>query len=80
MSEASLLSIHRQQHQHETASLGTEMVKGMNPKKKHEVEYLASLVNKVMEDSQCNIVVDIGSGLVSVLVLSCVDDWKYALD
>lgn len=44
-----------------------ELTKGMSPKKLHEVERMASLVQEVVVRSGCNIVVDVGSGLVYLI-------------
>lgn len=37
---------------------------GVSPKKKHEIVYLASEVQRVCEENECDVVVDFGSGLV----------------
>ena len=40
--------------------------KGMTNKKLHEVCHMTSLIDHVTKRSKCNVVVDVGSGLVSV--------------
>ncbi|XP_070178717.1 uncharacterized protein [Littorina saxatilis] len=40
-----------------------DLSKGMSPKKLHEVEWMASLVNQMAVEAECNVVVDVGSGL-----------------
>ncbi|KAK7466607.1 hypothetical protein BaRGS_00033406 [Batillaria attramentaria] len=43
--------------------VGKELAKGMSPKKLHEVQWMASLVHQVAAQADCDVVVDIGSGL-----------------
>ncbi|XP_035828544.1 methyltransferase-like protein 25 isoform X2 [Aplysia californica] len=64
LSKANSLSLDRAQNV-DCAGTGLDatMSRGMNPKKKHEVEWMASLVDKVVTDAKCHLVVDIGSGL-----------------
>ena len=70
LSEASTLSLARTQDVTVASSATTPVIsldqhlaKGMNPKKRHEVERMASLVDRVATEAGCDLVVDIGSGL-----------------
>ena len=42
--------------------------KGMSEKKVHEVCHMTSLIAHVIKRSECNVVVDVGSGLVSCIL------------
>ena len=42
--------------------------KGMSEKKVHEVCHMTSLIDHVIKRSECNVVVDVGSGLVSCIL------------
>ena len=45
--------------------IGQDLRRGMSPKKLHEVKNMAAMVNKLCGESETDIVVDVGSGLVS---------------
>ncbi|CAG5130237.1 unnamed protein product [Candidula unifasciata] len=62
--EASHLSVDRTQTQAiAPAAVDANMARGMIPKKFHEVSWMASLVNDIVCKTDCNLVVDVGSGL-----------------
>ena len=66
--EASDLSVPRSQDETLTSAplpIEQSLAKGMNPKKRHEVEQMASLVDRVARNAQCDFLMDLGSGLVS---------------
>ncbi|RUS81898.1 hypothetical protein EGW08_010325, partial [Elysia chlorotica] len=63
LSLTSRLSLQRDQVDIQPTPVDTNMARGMNPKKLHEVSYLASLVNRIMSESGCDLIVDVGSGL-----------------
>ena len=46
-------------------NLSPHVKRGMNPKKLHEVCHIASLINDIATKTGCDVVVDVGSGLVS---------------
>ena len=67
LQKSSSFSIARQQAREtlpQPTVVGKELCKGMSPKKRHEVEWMASLVHQVASRAGCSIVVDVGSGLV----------------
>ncbi|XP_059143011.1 probable methyltransferase-like protein 25 [Physella acuta] len=43
--------------------LDTNMARGMNPKKVHEVSIMAPFIHEVMKQTKCNLILDVGSGL-----------------
>uniref|UniRef100_A0A0B7B4Z7 Methyltransferase domain-containing protein n=2 Tax=Arion vulgaris TaxID=1028688 RepID=A0A0B7B4Z7_9EUPU len=64
ISRASTLSLDRKQIQDITpTSVDYGMARGMTPKKWHEVSWMASLVNDIVCKTNCNLIVDVGSGL-----------------
>ena len=46
--------------------LDVKVKKGMSPKKQHEVQHMASVVKEVCQSHNCKLIVDVGSGLVSL--------------
>ena len=61
----SQLSLLRGQIDLQPTAIDANMARGMNQKKLHEVSYMASLVHNVMSEAGCDLIVDVGSGLVS---------------
>jgi hypothetical protein len=47
-----------------TSDIDPALKKGMNPKKQHEVMKMAALVHDLALKTDCDVIVDIGSGLV----------------
>ncbi|XP_078579621.1 methyltransferase-like protein 25B [Branchiostoma floridae x Branchiostoma japonicum] len=61
---AASLSLPRQQATDLVAmEINKDLARGMTPKKKHEVSYLASVVRDTCGKTSCNSVIDVGSGL-----------------
>ena len=52
----------------------------MNPKKLHEVCHIASLINDIATKTGCDVVVDVGSGLVSSGFLYFLYFFFFAID
>lgn len=46
----------------EVTSLNNVLTQGMNRKKKHEIEALASIVSSVAQDTETNTIIDVGAG------------------
>ncbi|XP_061174710.1 probable methyltransferase-like protein 25 [Saccostrea echinata] len=44
-------------------ALTSEVKRGMNPKKQHEVRHMAALVSNMAAKTGCDVVIDVGSGL-----------------
>ncbi|XP_062597462.1 probable methyltransferase-like protein 25 [Saccostrea cucullata] len=44
-------------------TLTSELKRGMNPKKQHEVRHMAALVSDIATKTGCDVVIDVGSGL-----------------
>ncbi|GFN86192.1 upf0431 protein c1orf66-like protein [Plakobranchus ocellatus] len=60
---AARLNIERGQAELKPATVDFRMARGMNPKKLHEVSYIATLIHDIMAETGCDTVVDVGSGL-----------------
>ena len=67
---ASRLSVARDQSDLKATAVSPNMSRGMNPKKLHEVSYMASLVHDVVSQAGCDLIVDVGSGLVGSIFFS----------
>ncbi|GFR89561.1 UPF0431 protein C1orf66-like protein [Elysia marginata] len=63
LSVASRLSLPRDQVDLQPVSVDAGMARGMSKKKLHEVSYMASLVDEVVAEANCDLIVDVGSGL-----------------
>ncbi|XP_066270916.1 methyltransferase-like protein 25B [Branchiostoma lanceolatum] len=60
---ASLALPRQQSHDLVAMEINKDLARGMTPKKKHEVSYLASVVRDTCRKTSCSTVIDIGSGL-----------------
>lgn len=47
-------------------SLDPQIKRGMNPKKQHEVSHMSALINDISVRTGCDVVIDVGSGLVCI--------------
>ncbi|CAH1252241.1 RRNAD1 [Branchiostoma lanceolatum] len=60
---ASLALPRQQSHDLVAMEINKDLARGMTPKKKHEVSYLASVIRDACRKTSCSTVIDIGSGL-----------------
>ena len=56
-------------HPLKSTDIDVEIRKGMSEKKLHEVCHMTSLIDHVTRKSCCNAVVDVGSGLVGIIMI-----------
>lgn len=53
-----------------SCSLDPQIKRGMNPKKQHEVSHMSALINDISVRTGCDVVIDVGSGLVCIAYIS----------
>lgn len=64
--QATALSLKQSQEKQITPlNIDNDMARGMSPKKVHEVSLMAPYIHEVMKQAKCNLILDVGSGLVS---------------
>lgn len=52
--------------ENKSCSLDPQIKRGMNPKKQHEVSHMSALINNISVRTGCDVVIDVGSGLVCI--------------
>lgn len=58
--------------ENKSCCLDPQIKRGMNPKKQHEVSHMSALINDITVRTGCDVVIDVGSGLVCItLYIKC---------
>lgn len=52
--------------ENKSCCLDPQIKRGMNPKKQHEVSHMSALINDISVRTGCDVVIDVGSGLVCI--------------